>query len=73
MPMTMSPVITSYSIHYTKLYDYAADVGPDSGSGLGGCPVHRHLRERDLDALGVEGQFHLLLHVEEDTPRNNFV
>ncbi len=34
--------------------------------GFGG--VHDHLREGDLDTLGIEGQLHLLVEVEPDTP-----
>ena len=30
--------------------------------------MHHHLGEGDLDALGIEGQFHLLVEVEPDTP-----
>ena len=45
----MAAVITSYSIHYTKLYDLADQVDLLQGLGL----VHPEL---DLDRVGVVQQ-----------------
>ena len=57
------PVITSYSIHYTKLYD----------AGLAGDPDSRHPAQRPGAVRLVDHRLEPLAYRRENLLRNNFV